>query len=53
MELSEPSAPKERDEGGEEEREKENSELNDQVVNMDSRRYPVRSSRNTEPNYKP
>ena len=52
MELSEPSAPKERDEGGEEEREKENSELNDQAVNMDSRRYPVRSSRNTEPNYK-
>ena len=53
MELSEPRAPKERDEGGEEEREKENSELNDQAVNMDSRRYPVRSSRNTEPNYKP
>ena len=23
------------------------------TVNMDSRRYPVRSSRNTEPNYKP
>jgi hypothetical protein len=34
-------------------REKENSELNDQAVNMDSRRYPVRSSRNIEPNYKP
>ena len=43
-----PSASKEKAEG-----EKDEKDQYDQTTSTDNRRYPVRSSRNTKPNYKP
>ena len=48
IEVLIPSASKEKAEGG-----KDEQDQNDQTTSTDNRRYPVRSSRNTKPNYKP
>ena len=48
IEVSIPSSSKEKEKGSRNEQ-----DLNDQATTTDNRRYPVRSSRNTKPNYRP
>ena len=48
IEVSIPSPSKEKEKGSRNEQ-----DLNDQATTTDNRRYPVRSSRNTKPNYRP